>query len=133
MTSTGNWIQSPVSGADINTVTDPHALFAWWNPGSPYALAPEEDMTPDQDAKLAAIAQIAQRIDFAIDNGGAFPFAERGELTDLIRANAAHVAALTSAVTALTAAVANIQTGGGSGAPTAFTGTVSLSAAPVTP
>jgi hypothetical protein len=33
----GNWLRSPVAGTDINTVTQPGRLPAWWPPGSPYA------------------------------------------------------------------------------------------------
>lgn len=33
----GNWLNSHVSGTDVNTVTDPSAVKAWWPDGSPYA------------------------------------------------------------------------------------------------
>lgn len=32
----GNWLKSPIPGTDINTVTRPGALGAWWPDGSPY-------------------------------------------------------------------------------------------------
>lgn len=32
----GNWLNSPVPGTDINTVTNPDRLPAWWPDGSPY-------------------------------------------------------------------------------------------------
>jgi hypothetical protein len=47
----GNWINSPVPATDINTVTDPRAIGAWWPAGSPYG----EDMPLTQaDADLVA-------------------------------------------------------------------------------
>jgi hypothetical protein len=48
----GNWINSPVPGTDINTVTDPHALYAWWPAGSPY----EQGDLPMLAADIKAIA-----------------------------------------------------------------------------
>jgi hypothetical protein len=33
----GNWINSPVPGTDINTITDPYATGAWFPDGSPYS------------------------------------------------------------------------------------------------
>jgi hypothetical protein len=32
----GTWINSPIPGTDINTVTNPQAVRAWWPDGSPY-------------------------------------------------------------------------------------------------
>jgi len=32
----GNWLNTSVPGTDVNTVTDPKALKAWWPTGSPY-------------------------------------------------------------------------------------------------
>jgi len=49
----GNWINSPVPGTDINTVTDPHALYAWWETGSPYEQG-DSPMTPYEIQQIAA-------------------------------------------------------------------------------
>lgn len=35
-TAAGAWLNSPVAGTDINTVTQPARLLAWWPDGSPY-------------------------------------------------------------------------------------------------
>jgi len=43
----GNWMNSPVPGTDVNTVTDPHAIGAWWPDGSPY----EGDIVTPADIK----------------------------------------------------------------------------------
>lgn len=51
----GNWLATQVPGTDVNTVIDPHALGAWWPPGSPY-LGDGSDMTPEQAADLAFVA-----------------------------------------------------------------------------
>jgi len=51
--ATGNWITTPVPGTDINTVTDPRALGAWWPPGSPYATG--DDMADPSDVYTAKL------------------------------------------------------------------------------
>lgn len=34
--ASGVWYSSPVAGTDVNTITDPHGLHAWWPDNSPY-------------------------------------------------------------------------------------------------
>jgi len=46
----GKWLNTPVAGTDINTITDPHGLRAWWPDGSPYAST-KEDITLDASTK----------------------------------------------------------------------------------
>ncbi len=48
----GNWIGTDLLGTDRNTVTDPYALGAWWNPGSPYTQG-DLPMTPAEQTALA--------------------------------------------------------------------------------
>jgi len=48
-----NWLASPVAGADINTVTDPTAVHAWWPTGSPYATTGDPPMTPAEIQSVA--------------------------------------------------------------------------------
>lgn len=53
----GNWLNTPVFGTDINTVTRPHELAAWWPEGSEYGMTPAdvvaELLKPDNLDKLA--------------------------------------------------------------------------------
>jgi hypothetical protein len=49
----GNWISSPVAGTDRNTITDPHALGAWWPTGSPYSSIGDLPMTPAEIQSVA--------------------------------------------------------------------------------
>jgi hypothetical protein len=63
----GNWLSSPVSGTDINTVTQPQKLGAWWPTNSPYAQG--AGMTMDKDVAAAfanvtaGIAAVNKRLD----------------------------------------------------------------------
>lgn len=58
----GNWINTEVPGTDVNTVIDPHALGAWWPPGSPYG----DDMSP---ADVAAINAHTDEMIFKLADG----------------------------------------------------------------
>lgn len=46
----GNWLSSPVAGTDINTVTQPERLLAWWPDNSPYG-----DNMPLSDADVQKV------------------------------------------------------------------------------
>lgn len=43
----GNWIGTDVPGTDRNTVTDAHALGAWWPDNSPYIAPPPAPPAPN--------------------------------------------------------------------------------------
>jgi hypothetical protein len=49
----GNWIGTDMLGTDRNTVTDVHALGAWWPTGSPYLIG-DQPMLP---AEIQAVAK----------------------------------------------------------------------------
>lgn len=56
----GNWIQNQaIPGTDINTVTDPYALNAWWPTGSPYSTG--------DDMSAADIDRINTKLDRIVD------------------------------------------------------------------
>ena len=48
----GNWIGTDMPGTDRNTVTDVHALGAWWPTGSPYLIG-DPPMTPAEIQSVA--------------------------------------------------------------------------------
>jgi hypothetical protein len=55
----GNWIQDKkILGTDINTVTDPYAVYAWWPAGSPYALGGTEMLDPTDPVIVKMTATI---------------------------------------------------------------------------
>ena len=87
----GNWIASPVTGADINTVTDPNAVRAWWPTGSPYSTEGDPPMTPAEIQEVAD-AVWAHNLAFTSNHPAGF------YLTD-IRARAAAILAAVEAQT----------------------------------
>lgn len=94
----GNWIQSQaVTGSDINTVTDPYAIAAWWPTGSPYAHSTAGGfMAGLTDAQQAEMYQDVRRLSFAFDNLADTPFTERAELTHRLRSLATVASTLVS-------------------------------------
>jgi hypothetical protein len=116
----GNWVNDPVVSTDINTVTDPHALRAWWPDNSPYGG------TIMDAATAARFDKIDERLTalFATDTDGsgkpevtgtvqgAIKYTVPGELAAALAPVLAALASLQSAVTDLQAAVARVQTGG---------------------
>lgn len=55
----GNWLNSPVAGTDVNTVTQPHKLAAYWPAGSPYTPTPAPKPVPPQEDEVSAADVIA--------------------------------------------------------------------------
>jgi hypothetical protein len=87
----GNWINSHVTGTDINTVTDPHALGAWWPDGSPYStggLHMDADVRARFDAidqRLTALFQVDTTGDGKSDITGTVQAAVRAEVAGVIQ------------------------------------------------
>lgn len=48
------WLDTPVPGTDVNTVTQPDRLAAWWPDGSPYAGGGDMPLTDAEIEKIAA-------------------------------------------------------------------------------
>lgn len=155
----GNWIQSlAVPGTDINTVTDPYALNAWWPTGSPYATKGDAPMTP---AEIQAIAHEVWNYQLRGDLPGTPPtvtpphsagswlantnVAVRDDatgvgvhaevtaavtaLTTLMKSQASN-AQLSAAVAELKTAINTIQAGGGPAAIAPFKATITPEATP---
>lgn len=55
----GNWLNTPISGTDINTVTHPEILGAWWPDNSPFG---EDVALADSDVQKIVTAVWAQTI-----------------------------------------------------------------------
>jgi hypothetical protein len=103
----GNWINSPVPGTDINTVTDPHALYAWWETGSPYEQG-DSPMTPYEIQQIAA-ASAKATVDemFTRNIAGTSNHPLPGWIT-LINANVSAVLAAVKAQTGVTLSDADV-------------------------
>lgn len=108
----GNWLNSHVGGTDINTVTDPNAVGAWWPDGSSYggnimdaATAARFDAIDAhlraQDERITSLFQVDATGDGKSDYTGTVQSADRTALAQLV-----------TQVAALQAAVSKLQTGG---------------------
>jgi hypothetical protein len=75
-------IGSPVAGTDLDQITNPTGIHAWWPAGSPFGVT---DMDATQDERLKAVYTMLYRMSFGFDTGNAVPWTKRGELTELLR------------------------------------------------
>ena len=97
----GNWIGTDLPATDRNTVTDPYALNAWWNDGSPYTQQEAADMTPDQAKQLDDLHSRLAKFDIEAYQIGA--------TTPAIAAIRAQTQVLAANVTALQNTVAALK------------------------
>lgn len=110
----GNWLNSHVGGTDVNTVTDPNAVGAWWSDNSPYGGFTLSDITAittrldaleahlrAQDERITSLFQVDATGDGKSDYTGTVQSADRTALAQLV-----------SQVAALQAAVGKLQTAG---------------------
>lgn len=100
----GNWLGSAVPGADINLVTQPNALGAWWPTNSPYGG--DMPLTPD-DVNAIWDEQMVNEPTVHGTARSRLYQANKG-ISDL----AAQLASVQSTVDTLSAAVAKLQTAG---------------------
>jgi hypothetical protein len=71
----GNWLNSPVAGTDINTVTQPGRLPAWWPPGSPYAAGGHMTMDADVKARFDQLETLLRGVPHAVLSDDEVPVA----------------------------------------------------------
>lgn len=113
--ATGNWLNSHVGGTDVNTVTDPNAVGAWWPDGSPYATV--------SDPLEQIMSFYASRAEFEtavrnIVNNPQWNTADGPHSADTVIRMAVgdhadrQIASLVAQVAALQTAVAKLQTAG---------------------
>lgn len=113
-TLAGAWLNSPVSGTDINTITQPFKLPAWWPDGSPYGG--DVALTDDDIAKVAAAVwgrKFPAHPGGAEYNASSFLVAgadHADEASDSAAAAATAGANLVTRVATLQATVAQLQT-----------------------
>lgn len=116
----GNWLSSPVPGTDVNTITDPGAVHAWWPNNSPYATQGDAPMTP---AEIQSVADAVWAKAFSGTTTGAdgkpvvspqhsaaewLANTNLGERDD---ATSTQLADVKAAIVALASAVAKLQAG----------------------
>lgn len=112
------WLNDPVPSTDINTVTDPYALLAWWPDGSPYGGLTVSDITDilarldaidthlhNQDVRITSLFQVDTNGDGKPDITGTVQGAERYTLSPLL-------APIMAQLNALNAAMAKLETAG---------------------
>jgi hypothetical protein len=124
----GKWLNTTVSGTDVNTVLDPHNLGALWPANSPYA---QEALTMDPEVQ-ARFDKIDKRLTdlFAVDtNSDGKPdvtgTAQGADVYALIPLSM-RVASIQTQLSALTAAVAKIQPAGAGPVTGTVTGTLTI-------
>ena len=97
----GHWTNDPAynplyPGADINTVTDPYGLPAYWPTGSPYAAsAPKGPLVALTDAQQTELYNVAHFLGAAFEVGGTTGLRKPGEFGEALRAlrdNFGHIA-----------------------------------------
>lgn len=105
----GNWLTSPIADTDVNTVTHPRALRAWWPTSSPYAKPSPSDLLEEIMALPGAPKTYAEFLDDVRAAISSAPvtnaYGEKGTVEGLLRAIDKHVNDSVPALAAVAAVV----------------------------
>jgi len=105
----GNWLSSPLAGTDINTITDPAALHAWWPPNSPYG---DDDMSAaDVKAIIDDLHPAIGRVQANVEQGQKLQAAAVASLRLQIAAAQKQIDAVAVHLDDVAAAVQKLQAG----------------------
>lgn len=114
------WLNDPVPSTDINTVTDPYALKAWWPDGSPYGGGSMTQPQIDEimarfdkiDNRLTALFQVDTNGDGKPDITGTVQGADRYTIAPLVAPITAQLNELATQLQAVQTSVTNLQSAG---------------------